>query len=189
MITFANQDDYISCRYASNLILTSALSLLSKWLNFSISRHHSYNKVEGKIELSEIGPRFEMKGESFQLLWKARLASPLLYITLQINCSHSQHSQKLNKLNTFFQKSVFQVHMKFSITNIYVVIVKSPLQSASFSPHYLARYNKWLCVLTDWNVSCLVYEIRLGTIDQTEADVEWRLKPYMNTAKKRKFLD
>ncbi|XP_028398119.1 U3 small nucleolar ribonucleoprotein protein IMP4-like [Dendronephthya gigantea] len=71
VITFANQDDYISFR------------------------HHSYKKVEGKIELSEIGPRFEMK----------------------------------------------------------------------------------------------VYEIRLGTVDQTEADVEWRLKPYMNTAKKRKFLD
>ena len=33
-----------------------------------------------------------------------------------------------------------------------------------------------------------VYEIRLGTIDQPEADTEWRLKPYMNTAKKRLTL-
>ena len=30
-----------------------------------------------------------------------------------------------------------------------------------------------------------VYEIRLGTVDQTDVDVEWRLRPYMNTARKR----
>ncbi|ODN78399.1 hypothetical protein L202_04038 [Cryptococcus amylolentus CBS 6039] len=29
------------------------------------------------------------------------------------------------------------------------------------------------------------YEIRQGTIDQTSADVEWRLRPYLHTAKKR----
>ena len=33
-----------------------------------------------------------------------------------------------------------------------------------------------------------VYEIKLGTVDQNEADVEWRLRPYMNTSKKRKML-
>ena len=33
-----------------------------------------------------------------------------------------------------------------------------------------------------------VYEIKLGTVDQNEADSEWRLRPYMNTAKKRKAL-
>ena len=30
-----------------------------------------------------------------------------------------------------------------------------------------------------------VYEIRLGTVDQPDADLEWRLRPYMNTARKR----
>ncbi|XP_031573371.1 U3 small nucleolar ribonucleoprotein protein IMP4-like [Actinia tenebrosa] len=70
VITFANQDDYISFR------------------------HHTYKKVEGQIELHEVGPRFEMK----------------------------------------------------------------------------------------------LYEIKLGSVDQTEADTEWRLRPYMNTAKKRKAL-
>ena len=30
-----------------------------------------------------------------------------------------------------------------------------------------------------------VFEIKLGTVDQTDIDVEWRLRPYMNTAKKR----
>lgn len=33
-----------------------------------------------------------------------------------------------------------------------------------------------------------VYEIRLGTVDQPDADVEWRYKPYMNTSKKRLVL-
>ncbi|ORY34957.1 putative rRNA primary transcript binding protein [Naematelia encephala] len=32
------------------------------------------------------------------------------------------------------------------------------------------------------------YEIKQGTIDQTEADVEWLLRPYMRTAKKRNQL-
>lgn len=32
------------------------------------------------------------------------------------------------------------------------------------------------------------YEIRLGTADQTEADVEWLLRPYQRTAKKRTEL-
>eukprot|EP00118_Oscarella_pearsei_P026540 m.310062 g.310062 ORF g.310062 m.310062 type:complete len:295 (+) comp49388_c0_seq1:27-911(+) len=33
-----------------------------------------------------------------------------------------------------------------------------------------------------------LFEIKLGTIDQREADIEWRLRPYMNTAKKRQML-
>ncbi|XP_077981642.1 U3 small nucleolar ribonucleoprotein IMP4-like [Glandiceps talaboti] len=34
-----------------------------------------------------------------------------------------------------------------------------------------------------------LYEIKLGTLDNAgTADTEWRLKPYMNTAKKRKYL-
>ncbi|KAJ6694757.1 U3 SMALL NUCLEOLAR RIBONUCLEOprotein IMP4 [Salix koriyanagi] len=33
-----------------------------------------------------------------------------------------------------------------------------------------------------------LYQIKLGTVDQTEAQNEWVLKPYMNTTKKRKFI-
>lgn len=33
-----------------------------------------------------------------------------------------------------------------------------------------------------------IHEIKLGTVDQTEADKEWKLKPYMNTSAKRKHL-
>ena len=35
----------------------------------------------------------------------------------------------------------------------------------------------------------LVYCIKLGTLDNIEAaDVEWVLRPYMNTTRKRQFL-
>ena len=33
-----------------------------------------------------------------------------------------------------------------------------------------------------------LYQIKLGTAEQTEADTEWSLKPYMNTAKRRKLF-
>ena len=33
-----------------------------------------------------------------------------------------------------------------------------------------------------------VYQIRLGTVDQTHADDEWVLRPHMNSAKRRKLL-
>jgi U3 small nucleolar ribonucleoprotein protein IMP4 len=39
--------------------------------------------------------------------------------------------------------------------------------------------------LTDLIRWYAAYEIRLGTVDQTEADVEWLLRPYQRTAKKR----
>ena len=41
------------------------------------------------------------------------------------------------------------------------------------------------CVL----LTCFtVYEIKLGTVDQVDVDVEWRLRPHMNTARKRLAL-
>jgi U3 small nucleolar ribonucleoprotein protein IMP4 len=33
-----------------------------------------------------------------------------------------------------------------------------------------------------------VYQIKLGTVDISEADSEWVLRPYMRTAKKREQL-
>jgi len=32
------------------------------------------------------------------------------------------------------------------------------------------------------------YQVRLGTLDQSEAENEWVLRPYMNTARKRQRL-
>ena len=34
----------------------------------------------------------------------------------------------------------------------------------------------------------LLYQLKLGTVDMQEAETEWVLRPYMNTAKKRKAL-
>ena len=33
-----------------------------------------------------------------------------------------------------------------------------------------------------------LYKLRLGTLEQDEAENEWVLRPYMNTAKKRKAM-
>ncbi|KAI4370907.1 hypothetical protein MLD38_019203 [Melastoma candidum] len=33
-----------------------------------------------------------------------------------------------------------------------------------------------------------LYQIKLGTVDQSEAQIEWVIRPYMNTSKKRKFI-
>ena len=32
------------------------------------------------------------------------------------------------------------------------------------------------------------YQIKLGTVDQADAETEWIARPYKNTAKKRKVL-
>ena len=33
-----------------------------------------------------------------------------------------------------------------------------------------------------------LYQIKLGTVDQLEAENEWVYRPYMNSAKRRRFL-
>nr|AFK38255.1 unknown [Medicago truncatula] len=33
-----------------------------------------------------------------------------------------------------------------------------------------------------------LYQIKLGTVDQAEAQTEWVIRPYMNTTRKRNFL-
>jgi U3 small nucleolar ribonucleoprotein protein IMP4 len=33
-----------------------------------------------------------------------------------------------------------------------------------------------------------LYQIKLGTVEMSEADTEWVLRPYMNTARKRQAL-
>lgn len=38
------------------------------------------------------------------------------------------------------------------------------------------------------DLTSLAFEIRQGTVDQTAADVEWLLRPYMRTSKKRNQL-
>lgn len=54
--------------------------------------------------------------------------------------------------------------------------------SPSLSPLLLA------CLFSVWADSIQAYEIRQGTLDQKEADVEWLLRPYLRTSKKRNQL-
>ena len=37
-------------------------------------------------------------------------------------------------------------------------------------------------------INAVSLQVKLGTLEQDEAEVEWVLRPYMNTAKKRQFL-
>ncbi|EST07586.1 Brix domain protein [Kalmanozyma brasiliensis GHG001] len=56
--------------------------------------------------------------------------------------------------------------------HVYVKTSHREVQLAEVGPRFEAR----------------VYEIKQGTLDQGEADTEWVLRPYMNTAKKRNQL-
>lgn len=61
----------------------------------------------------------------------------------------------------------------------------------SFRHHIYKKTNHVNIELTEVGprFEMKLYEIKLGTIEQGDAaDVEWKLKPYMNTGKKRKFL-
>ena len=33
-----------------------------------------------------------------------------------------------------------------------------------------------------------MFQVKLGRMDQSEAQIEWVIKPYMNTTKKRSFI-
>lgn len=56
--------------------------------------------------------------------------------------------------------------------HVYVKTSHREVQLAEVGPRFEAR----------------VYEIKQGTLDQTDADTEWVLRPYMNSAKKRNQL-
>lgn len=52
-------------------------------------------------------------------------------------------------------------------------------------PHTTSLLNKYSQFLMFSKTSL---QIKLGTVDQAEAQIEWVIRPYMNTTKKRKFL-
>lgn len=61
----------------------------------------------------------------------------------------------------------------------------------SFRHHVFKKPDRKTVELTEVGprFELKLYEIKLGTLDQANsADTEWRLHPYMNTAKKRRFL-
>jgi U3 small nucleolar ribonucleoprotein protein IMP4 len=60
VMTFANEDDFISFRY---VLLVKWHSTLSRQHPFY--RHHVFVKIPKSVQLAEVGPRFEMKRELF----------------------------------------------------------------------------------------------------------------------------
>ena len=63
VMTFSNEDDFISFRYA-NFALVSWY-FLAVLANGRACRHHVFMKIPPKqVQLAEVGPRFEMKRTS-----------------------------------------------------------------------------------------------------------------------------
>jgi hypothetical protein len=52
----------------------------------------------------------------------------------------------------------------------------------------LPLYAICLYLTVLFGFSLFLFQIKLGTMDQDEAQTEWVIRPYMNTTKKRKFL-
>lgn len=65
------------------------------------------------------------------------------------------------------------------------------VQLAEVGPRFEMR-RKWSRLrpffITNLILFDLAYEIRQGTIEHADADIEWVLRPYHRTARKRKLL-
>lgn len=75
VITFANQDDYISFRWVCGLSV-GPVAFIALWLAHMLTsasflhRHHVYKKTDHRnVELTEVGPRFELKCEFRALVY------------------------------------------------------------------------------------------------------------------------
>ena len=68
---------------------------------------------------------------------------------------------------------------KYNIKNDYI----------SFRHHVYAKEGKEVILQeVGPRFEMTLYKLRLGTLEQTEADDEWVLRPFMNSAKKRRLL-
>lgn len=87
---------------------------------------------------------------------------------------------QLSRLDRVTLKYFIHLNQKFpqSWTGVYLFSASVQLQ-----PHRSLE-----CIIYCIGVLFLVLQIKLGTVDQSEAQTEWVIRPYMNTSKKRKFL-
>lgn len=81
--------------------------------------------------------------------------------------------------------------MKLSVLSHHVFVKSShkEVQLAEVGPRFEMKRMSDLLFSCAWsNISFSAYEIRQGTIEQTEADREWVLAHYTRTAKRRRHL-
>ena len=64
VMTFANDNDYISFRCVSHVFLL----LFHRTPHLTLIRHHVFVKMGRQVQLAEVGPRFEMKRGCFFLV-------------------------------------------------------------------------------------------------------------------------
>jgi U3 small nucleolar ribonucleoprotein protein IMP4 len=75
VMTFANQNDFISFRYVWNAAFEFELTMQI------ISSHHVFVKSSHKeVQLAEVGPRFEMKRESRHQIYRLRFMRTVLVL-------------------------------------------------------------------------------------------------------------
>ena len=60
------------------------------------------------------------------------------------------------------------------------------MQLAEVGPRFEMR--RMCCFTVGLYICSVAYEIRLGTADIADADIEWVLRPYHRTARKREML-
>lgn len=72
--------------------------------------------------------------------------------------------------------------------HVYAKTSHKDVQLAEVGPRFEAKREYCLTLLEVSISDQLAYEIRQGTLDQKEADIEWLYRPYMRTAKKRNQL-
>ena len=91
---------------------------------------------------------------------------------------------------------MFHIAAEIRICLILFGDLRGGCSSANLLCACLCRHHTWLkeghkeVTLTEVGprFELKPYQIVLGTIDMIDAQIEWVLRPYMNTAKKRKVL-
>ncbi|PRQ55076.1 hypothetical protein RchiOBHm_Chr1g0320631 [Rosa chinensis] len=90
--------------------------------------------------------------------------------------SSTKHSLQLEMF-------IYHTNQSFSMVGVCIPL-KVKMKMITLSKKLSRSYQ-----ILEWSLILFAsFFIKLGTVDQNEAQNEWVLKPYMNTAKKQKFI-
>lgn len=168
-------------------------------LTASFDRHHVFVKSSHKdVQLAEVGPRFELKREywsSFLLPFFTKCASIIsFYLHL-----YRLFSFPIITITAFFPPYSIKLFHPLLLAPTSRAHSRPPSTHTSalpcpilFSTHHIPSHPL-LPLFThpltrSFTFTFTAYEIRLGTVEQTEAETEWVLSTFTRTAKKRKHL-